>query len=97
MTMHNALTGRYIYPVSGGYAHDYVTNRMHVATLILDCDLCLPACVTIDETQLNIDIVKLVDGVLAGCEGIGGHLTIIFSGQTKVTRRVRVNARSIWR
>ena len=90
MTMPDALTGRCIYPVSGGYAHEYITNRMHVATLILDCDLCLPECVIIDETQLYIDMVKLVDGVLAGCEGI-------FSGRTIVTRRGRVNARSIWR
>ena len=73
-SMDEILNGRSIYPVSNGFSHEYISNRMHVSTLILDCDLYSDRDKTIDEQQLYIDMVSLVDSVMKICEGIGGRL-----------------------
>ena len=73
-SMDEILNGRSIYPVSNGFSHEYISNRMHVSTLILDCDLYSDRDKTIDEQQLYIDMVSLVDSVMKTCEGIGGRL-----------------------
>ena len=72
--MDEILNGRSIYPVSDGYSHEYISNRMHVSTLILDCDLYSDRDKRIDEHQLYVDMVSLVNSVMKRCEGIGGQL-----------------------
>ena len=66
MTMDNALSGRAIYPQRGGHAHEYISSHMHISTLILDCDLKLPAHDPrmIDEPQMYRDMVELVEQIL---------------------------------